>query len=274
MSEKTSACFSSSKACRTTVAAVGPGAGRAGEEGPHPEPSGLTGLDMRGPAFTRTGPGGASAVQIAVALPGRQRQDGDAAAPGRRLAELLEARGDTAGAVDAYRAFSAQSPHHAAELAHLPARHGRGAVAIELLRRRRTAELLGRPLAEASEPPKSYEPEYLPVPCVLTVEQLVDFPYPEELPSELRTRLDKLIAQLSPGGDPATRVPGWKLGGRPTWHLNHPHTPTCESCGRRTELLLTIASDGAPGVCVERSGELRVFGYPGDHAHPLAFDLH
>ncbi|MGW3075111.1 tetratricopeptide repeat protein [Kitasatospora sp. NPDC001132] len=51
-----------------------------------------------------------------------------------RLAELLEARGDVAGAVDAYRACAVESPHHAVGLAELLVRHGRGAEAIEVLR--------------------------------------------------------------------------------------------------------------------------------------------
>ncbi|MFE5581918.1 hypothetical protein [Kitasatospora sp. NPDC056531] len=56
---------------------------------------------------------------------------GDAATA---LAELLELRGDIEGAVEVYRAHAAESPHEAALLARLLARHGRGDEAIEVLR--------------------------------------------------------------------------------------------------------------------------------------------
>ncbi|MGW3042406.1 tetratricopeptide repeat protein [Kitasatospora sp. NPDC001159] len=56
---------------------------------------------------------------------------GDAATA---LAELLELRGDTEGAVDVYRAAAAESPNPAVALAELLARHERGDEAIEVLR--------------------------------------------------------------------------------------------------------------------------------------------
>ncbi|MFD7642202.1 hypothetical protein ACFV4P_16265 [Kitasatospora sp. NPDC059795] len=143
------------------------------------------------------------------------------------------------------------------------------------LRWRRADAHAGAPVADPPEPSASAEPEYLPEPCVFTVEHLVDFPYREELPAELRLALDQLILDTGPGGkDVITRVTGWKLGGWPTWHLNHPHTPACESCGRPMTLLLTIAGDETPGIQVGRWGELRIFTCPGDHTHPFAADLH
>ncbi|WP_327264016.1 hypothetical protein OG444_23430 [Streptomyces sp. NBC_01232] len=52
----------------------------------------------------------------------------------RRLAELLEGRGDVAGAVDAYRNHAGEGLwHRSILLAELLARHGRGAEAVEVL---------------------------------------------------------------------------------------------------------------------------------------------
>ncbi|MET9687902.1 tetratricopeptide repeat protein [Streptomyces sp. NPDC006514] len=59
----------------------------------------------------------------------------------RRLAELLEARGDVAGAVDAYRKLADEDRWNASILlAELLARHGRGAEAIEVVRALESAD--------------------------------------------------------------------------------------------------------------------------------------
>ncbi|MEU7726908.1 hypothetical protein AB0B78_16935 [Streptomyces sp. NPDC040724] len=61
--------------------------------------------------------------------------DGDGLQAVRHLAEFLEARGDVAGAVEAYREHAAGDRWHAPSLlAELLARHGRGAEAIEVVR--------------------------------------------------------------------------------------------------------------------------------------------
>ncbi|MFF5977139.1 hypothetical protein ACFY7C_37200 [Streptomyces sp. NPDC012769] len=143
------------------------------------------------------------------------------------------------------------------------------------LRWRRAAELSAAPVADPPEPPEHYEDEYLPKPCVLSVEHLTDFPYSEELPSELQPVLEQLVKDTDPGGkDVITRVAGWKLGGWPTWHLNQPRTPECEACGKRTTLLFTIASDEVTDIVVGRWGELRIFTCPTNHTHPFIADLH
>ncbi|MFF4446598.1 tetratricopeptide repeat protein [Streptomyces sp. NPDC001502] len=59
----------------------------------------------------------------------------------RQLAEALEARGDVAGAVDAYRSHGEEDRWHTSYLlAQLLARHGRGAEGIEVLRALGSAE--------------------------------------------------------------------------------------------------------------------------------------
>ena len=143
------------------------------------------------------------------------------------------------------------------------------------LRWRRAAAHAGAAQADPPEPSEFAEEEFLPEPCVFTVEHLVDFPYREELPPELRPALGQLLLATDPeGGDSITRVAGWKLGGWPSWHLNYPRVIGCESCGQPMTLLFTIASDNAPGIQVGRWGELRLFTCPTDHTHPLVADLH
>ncbi|MFJ8162146.1 tetratricopeptide repeat protein [Streptomyces sp. NPDC096136] len=67
--------------------------------------------------------------------------DGEHPSAVRRLAELLEERGDVAGAVDLYRAHVRHPLGHAESLlAELLARHGRGDEAIEVLRARETSD--------------------------------------------------------------------------------------------------------------------------------------
>ncbi|AUG77878.1 hypothetical protein CFP65_3069 [Kitasatospora sp. MMS16-BH015] len=143
------------------------------------------------------------------------------------------------------------------------------------LRWRRSAELLGVAVAGPPEPSERYEEEYLPEPCVFSVERLTDFPYREELPPELRPALQQLVRDTDPEGkDVITRVAGWKLGGWPTWHLSSPGTPACRTCGDQTTLLLTIASDDVTDLVVGRWGDLRIFTCPTDHTHPFTADLH
>jgi len=143
------------------------------------------------------------------------------------------------------------------------------------LRWRRAAELSDAPVASPPEPSMHYEDEYLPEPCVFSVEHLTDFPYREELPPELRPALQQLVQDTDPEGkDVITRVAGWKLSGWPTWHLNHPHPPKCETCGSLMALLFTIASDDVTDIVVGRWGELRIFTCPADCTHPFTADLH
>ncbi|MEU8777150.1 hypothetical protein [Streptomyces sp. NPDC048606] len=129
-------------------------------------------------------------------------------------------------------------------------------------------------LAEAPAPSRYDEDGYLPRPCSLAVEPVTDFPFREELPAELRPRLEELLRETGDGGDAVTRLAGWKLGGRPTWHLTHPTAFSCDACGTKMTLLFTVASDGETGVVVGRHGELRLFTCPTDHRHPFQVDLH
>jgi hypothetical protein len=115
---------------------------------------------------------------------------------------------------------------------------------------------------------------YVLAPCLVRVEQVMDFPFREELPEPLRPKLQQLIKQTDPEGkDLITRLPGWKIGGWPTWHLTSPMTFACSICGKAMVLLFTIASDDTVGITVGRFGELRLFVCP-DHHQEIHADLH
>ncbi|MEU2395565.1 hypothetical protein [Streptomyces sp. NPDC007369] len=154
-----------------------------------------------------------------------------------------------------------------------PADQADGGPAVEL-RWRRAADVTNR-LAAPPAPIRYDEDGYLPRACTLTAEPVTDFPYREELPEELRPRLAELVRATGPdGGDVITRLAGWKLGGWPTWHLNHPAAFACAACGTAMTLLFTAASDTETGVVVGRYGDLRIFTCPADHRHGFRADLH
>ncbi|MEU6670392.1 hypothetical protein [Streptomyces sp. NPDC046727] len=141
------------------------------------------------------------------------------------------------------------------------------------IRWRRAADVVS-PLTTPPSPSRYDEDGYLPQACSVTAEHATDFPYRDELPPELRPRLADLVRETGDGGDGITRVPGWKLGGWPTWHLAYPSVFRCGACGTEMTLLFTVASDTETGVVVGRYGELRIFTCPADHRHPFQADLH
>ncbi|CAL9589191.1 hypothetical protein [Streptomyces sp. enrichment culture] len=108
----------------------------------------------------------------------------------------------------------------------------------------------------------------------MTSEHVTDPPFREELPAQPRPRLEELVRAPGGGGDAVTRLAGWKLGGRPTWHLPHPTVFSCGDRGTAMTLLFTVAGDDETGVVVGRWREPRVFTCPADHRHPFQADLH
>jgi hypothetical protein len=154
-------------------------------------------------------------------------------------------------------------------------------------------------LAQIPAPPAgASEGFYLPRPCVLAPEQVVDYPDPGDLPDALRDRVeawsDALEAErgLSYWAD-LSAAPGWKTGGWPSW-LEEPSRPTCQ-CGAGMTLLLSIATSewggrswrppedrhypdqGIEGVHVSvptdvmvgNHGDMHLFWCPRDYRHPL-----
>lgn len=115
------------------------------------------------------------------------------------------------------------------------------------------------------EPPIVESDDYLPEPCLLSPEQVTDFPHPFELDEEIRDQLDD--AHRWETADPArysgytddlgelylgslSTAPGWKTGGWTSWGDIDPVERPCPECGTEQVPLLTIASsewDGGAG---------------------------
>jgi hypothetical protein len=86
---------------------------------------------------------------------------------------------------------------------------------------------------------------YLPVPCVLHPERIVEYPQwdlPQELGDALQERFDRLEEEsgLSYWYE-LSAAPGIKVGGYPGW-TQEPDWPICDGCGLRMDHLLTIES--------------------------------
>lgn len=84
---------------------------------------------------------------------------------------------------------------------------------------------------------------YLPEPCVLHPEQVLEYQYGDLLPGDLGQRIGEWEQQsgLSYQYD-LSIADGWKAGGWASWSLTDPYPVTCDDCGRDMELLLTVAS--------------------------------
>jgi len=145
------------------------------------------------------------------------------------------------------------------------------------------------------------ETAYLPRPCVLHPEQVVEYPWWQDLPAELGQQVrawdlehDGLYhRQLS-------TAPGWKVGGWPPWPTTDPVPMYCISCAAPMRQLLQIDSGewGDPqrwrpleedhvdaataeyadaaeptGVVVGRTGLYRIFHCPRCPDAPIRVDL-
>jgi hypothetical protein len=156
---------------------------------------------------------------------------------------------------------------------------------------RREADVTG-PLAT---PPASAvgEDHYTPRTCRLHPEQIVEYPYPQELPEPLRGQADKHPDYVN-----TFMAPGWKVGGYAKWQLSDLLPTPCRVCAGPTRLMLVIDSgegtedarwrpveeagvdpgslgydaDEPTGVVVGRWGALRVFMCPTCPGAPFRLD--
>ncbi|MET9434500.1 hypothetical protein [Streptomyces sp. NPDC006551] len=156
------------------------------------------------------------------------------------------------------------------------------------LRWRRAADVTD-PLSVQPEPPIVERTGYLPRPCVLYPEQVVEYPFADYLPSDLVERIDAWEdAFRERAGEAApwyqydlSLAPGWKVGGWDSWHRTDLVRVYCAACGSEMRVLLTIDSYDsggswgpyppvapATGVSVGRDGEYRAFVCPSDPWHP------
>ncbi|MER6997307.1 DUF1963 domain-containing protein [Streptomyces sp. NPDC000410] len=110
-----------------------------------------------------------------------------------------------------------------------------------------------RSAGEVARPPwpEDADDDYLPDPCVLHPERVVEYPswdLPEELHEELEERFDQFEEDTGWSyWSHLSQAPGIKIGGYPGW-TQDPAWPDCAGCGERMEHLLTVKSaefDGA-----------------------------
>ena len=84
--------------------------------------------------------------------------------------------------------------------------------------------------------------DYVPRPCVVHPERVVEYPCRYDLPDGLVERVKRWDEEEGGGRYRAelSTAPGAKIGGHPRW-IQRPEWPACR-CGRRMHHLLTIAS--------------------------------
>ncbi|MEV6770210.1 hypothetical protein AB0N05_16455 [Nocardia sp. NPDC051030] len=89
----------------------------------------------------------------------------------------------------------------------------------------------------------AYGVDFVPEPCVLDPEVVIEYPGSLELDRELRERVEPW-ARAEHHIEYANLCipPGWKVGGYVNWGLTDPYPSPCPACGSATELLLSIAS--------------------------------
>ncbi|MEV5155470.1 hypothetical protein AB0K81_26615 [Streptomyces werraensis] len=107
------------------------------------------------------------------------------------------------------------------------------------------------------EPPVVQSAYYLPWPCLLSPEQVTEYPNPLELSEELQEQLadESRWETVDPArydsyaDDPEelyltnlSTAPGWKTGGWTRWGVTDPVPRPCPECGTETVPLLTIGS--------------------------------
>ncbi|WP_430782436.1 hypothetical protein [Actinoplanes sp. G11-F43] len=139
------------------------------------------------------------------------------------------------------------------------------------------------------EPPVANE-AYLPRPCALHPEQVVEYQFQDLLPDDLRSRIDEWDSGSPSYFFDLSLAPGWKLGGFPDWSVSGPRKVSCATCGSEMAFLLAAASgewanegqswrprDDPPdtdidpaGVVLGRAEDLNLFYCPASFDHPVA----
>ncbi|MGW0882231.1 hypothetical protein [Streptomyces sp. NPDC002671] len=146
------------------------------------------------------------------------------------------------------------------------------------LRWRRAADVVD-PLATPPRPAVIGSDDYLPAPCVLHPETVIEYPAPHELPEELADRIEEWDeAREEEDGESAicyqldlAVAPGWKLGGHAPWSFSDPFPMACAECGSGVRPLITI--DGTEWDGGSRSWRpVEDAGYSGYHFLGPALD--
>ncbi|MFD0058177.1 hypothetical protein ACFVHR_31100 [Streptomyces sp. NPDC127168] len=121
----------------------------------------------------------------------------------------------------------------------------------------RSADEVTDVLGSPPEPPAVQLSDYVPQPCLLSPEEVTEYPHFLELDKESQGRLADWSSWEAAGDavDSAYSVapqefytshlsvsPGWKAGGWSRWGVTDPVPRTCSACGTGMDPLLTIAS--------------------------------
>lgn len=118
----------------------------------------------------------------------------------------------------------------------------------------RNSRTITRPRPDNPPPEEPYY-DYIPFPCRLLPERVIEFPSVYDLPEELVNRISEWEDQhLGPEGmhtceyeGELSAAPGTKVGGSIHW-IQDPWQPGCPACGRPMEHLLTVATVEWDGV--------------------------
>ncbi|GGO20286.1 hypothetical protein [Microbispora bryophytorum] len=136
-----------------------------------------------------------------------------------------------------------------------------------MLRWRRSSDVTDV-LTDQPEPEVMEYDTYLPVPCVLHPEQVVEYPYKAFLPSDLKKRI-RLWEEASGHRYfyDLSIADGWKVGGYAAWNLTDPYPMLCDDCGADMDMLVKI--DGSEWDGTERWRPLEDAGPENEfHEHP------
>ncbi|MFD4532114.1 hypothetical protein ACFWNL_14770 [Kitasatospora sp. NPDC058397] len=121
----------------------------------------------------------------------------------------------------------------------------------------RSATAVGEVLTAPPQPPAIQYEDYLPQPCLVSPEQVTEYPLAVELDPDLRAQVRAWSARRKTGAKPGSAydgaedgyydwelsvAPGWKAGGWAPWSFTDPAPQYCRACGCRMDPMLTIAT--------------------------------
>ncbi|GLY74611.1 hypothetical protein Airi01_028780 [Actinoallomurus iriomotensis] len=107
----------------------------------------------------------------------------------------------------------------------------------------RDSSTVTAPLAAPPTPHLIGDADYVPRPCVLHPERVIEYPWHEELPKDLRDKLEEWEAGESLYQYMLSIVPGCKVGGGMSWEVTDMgELPPCDACGAPLKLLLQLDS--------------------------------
>jgi hypothetical protein len=120
---------------------------------------------------------------------------------------------------------------------------GGGSLAPAVTLRWRREDDVTAVLARPPSPAAVSHPAYLPRPCVLYPEQVVEYPWWQQLPADLAHRVQAWDDEHDGSYHrQLAAAPGWKVGGWPQWPTTDPLPLYCGRCGDPMRQLLQIDS--------------------------------